>query len=224
VRTIGVLAAGLVLSAAAPSRAGELAVEGHVGYFSMAATRSAEAVFGSAGGFTFGGAVRYDVWRGAFVSAGVRTFSKEGERVFLAGPGAPVQKLGFPLSLRLTPIQLLAGYRFRRGQLVAPYAGVGVAVTSYSETSQVAGESFDLDGTETGLLGVAGVELGRGRLRGGLELGYSAVSGVLGLGGVSQVYGEDDLGGLHVTGKLVLAFGTSPPKKPAPAKSAPKKP
>lgn len=215
------LASLLALTSAVQATAGELAVEAHAGWFDMAASDSAQAVFGSSGGFSFGGAVRYDVWRGAFVSAGVRTFSKEGERVFLAGPGSPVQKLGFPLTLRLTPIQLTAGYRFRRGQLVVPYAGVGVSITSYSETSEVAGESFDLDGTETGFLGVAGVEMGRGRLRGGLELGYSAVSGVLGLGGVSQVYGEDDLGGLHVVGKLVVAFGTRPAKKPAPKKPVP---
>ena len=124
-------AASLFLLALAPqSRAGELAIEGQVGYFDMAAKDSAKAVFGSSGGLTFGGAVRYNVWRGAFVSAGVRTFSKEGERVFLLSPGGAVQKLGFPLSLRLTPILLSAGYRYHHGQTIVPYASVGLSITS----------------------------------------------------------------------------------------------
>jgi hypothetical protein len=189
------------------SSAGELAVEAQVGYFDMAAQKSANAVFGSSSGATFGGAVRYNVWRGAFVSAGARSFSKDGERVFLASAGSPVQKLGFPVSLKLTPILLTAGYRFRHGRLIVPYAHVGAAITSYSETSDVAGESFDDEGSQTGFMGAAGVEAGRGLLRFGVELGYSNVSGAVGLGGVSKLYGEDEIGGFHVVGKLAVAFG-----------------
>ncbi len=226
-------AASLFLLALAPqSRAGELAIEGQVGYFDMAAKDSAKAVFGSSGGLTFGGAVRYNVWRGAFVSAGVRTFSKEGERVFLLSPGGAVQKLGFPLSMRLTPILLSAGYRYHHGRTIVPYASVGVSITSYSEESTVAGQSFDLSESGTGFIGAAGVEYGRGMLRAGVEVGYSTVSGPLGLAGVSKVYNEDDIGGFHIVGKIVLAFGlgeqkpAKPPAKPTkPAKPAePKKP
>ena len=166
-----------------------------------------KAVFGSSGGVTFGGAVRYNVWRGAFVSAGARSFSKDGERVFLASAGSPLQKLGFPVSLKLTPILLTAGYRFRHGRLIVPYAHVGAAITSYSETSDVAGESFDDEGSQTGFMGAAGVEAGRGLLRFGVELGYSNVSGAVGLGGVSKLYGEDEIGGFHVVGKVAVAFG-----------------
>jgi hypothetical protein len=193
--------------AALLSTAGELAVEAQVGYFDMAAQKSAKAVFGSSSGATFGGAVRYNVWRGAFVSAGARSFSKDGERVFLASAGSPLQKLGFPVSLKLTPILLTAGYRFRHGKLIVPYAHVGAAITSYSETSEVAGESFDDEGSQTGFMGAAGVEAGRGLLRFGVELGYSNVSGAVGLGGVSKLYGEDEIGGFHVVGKVAVAFG-----------------
>jgi hypothetical protein len=214
-----------LLFAFAPTvRAGELAVEGHVGYFDMAAKDSAQAVFGSSGGVTFGGAVRYDVWRGAFLSAGVRTFSKEGERVFVLSPGGAVQKLGFPVSLRLTPVLLMAGYRYPlHRRLIVPYAAAGASITSYSETSDVAGQSFDLDASKTGFVAAAGVEVGRSLLRGGLELGYSTVPGVIGLGGVTKVYNEDDIGGFHVVGKVVLAFnlGASERSKP---KADPKSP
>jgi hypothetical protein len=172
----------------------------------MTAENSASAVFDSRGGATFGGAVRYTFWRGAFVSAGARTFSKEGERVFVATPSSPVQKLGFPLKLRLTPIVLAVGYRLRDGKLLVPYAGVGGALTSYKEESEVAGESFDEDGSEAGFLGFFGVEVGRGTFRVGAEAGYTTVPDAVGLGGVTRVYGEDDLGGWHAVGKVMVAF------------------
>jgi opacity protein-like surface antigen len=214
VRTLAAVA--LLLAGALPSAAGELAVEAQVGYFDMAAKDSAQALFGSSGGVTFGGAVRYTAWRGAFVSAGFRTFSKDGERVFLLSPGGTIQKLGFPVSVELRPILLMAGYRFRNGELVVPYAAIGAALTSYTETSTVAGESFDSDGSKTGFVGAAGVEVGRGMFRVGAEFGYSTVSGASGLGGVSKIYGEDDIGGFHVIGKVAVAFGLGGQPKPAP--------
>jgi Outer membrane protein beta-barrel domain len=200
------LACALAAVVATPAAAGELAVEAHAGYFQMAAENSASAVFDSRGGTTFGGAVRYTFWRGAFVSAGARTFSKEGERVFVATPSSPVQKLGFPLKLRLTPIFLAVGYRLRDGKLVVPYAGVGGSLTSFREESEVAGESFEEDGSEAGFLGFFGVEVGRGTFRVGAEAGYTTVPDAVGLGGVTRVYGEDDLGGWHAVGKVMVAF------------------
>ena len=175
VRTTFLAASALLALAPLSARGGELAIEGHGGYFDMAAENSASALFGSTGGATFGGAARYTFWRGAFVSAGARTFSKEGERVFVTSPSSPVQKLGFPVSIRLTPIVLQAGYRFRAGHLIVPYVA-------------------------------AGVEVGRGHLRFGAEVGFSSVPDAIGVGGVSKVYGEDDLGGLHALGKLIVAF------------------
>jgi hypothetical protein len=201
------LAVTLLALGTPPVPAGELGVELQAGYFDMAARDSAEAIFGSSGGATFGGAVRYNLWRGAFVSAGIRTFSKDGERVYLTAPGAPLQRLGFPVSLKLTPVALTAGYRFRHGRRIVPYAQVGASVTSWSEESDVAGQSFDASGSRAGFVGAAGVEVGRGLLRFGVELGYSSVGGALGTAGVSKVYGEDDIGGFHVLGKVGVAFG-----------------
>jgi hypothetical protein len=222
VKTLATVA--LLLAAALPSAAGELALEAQVGYFDMAAKSSAKALFDSSGGATYGGALRYTVWRGAFVSAGLRSFSKDGERVFLLSPGGTIQKLGFPVSVELQPILLMAGYRFRQGQLIVPYAAIGAAITSYTETSSVAGESFDTDASKTGFVGAAGVEVGRGLFRVGAELGYSTVSGVVGLAGVSQIYGEDDIGGFHVIGKVAVAFslGNSKPAKPQSKPAKPK--
>ena len=206
-------AVALLMATALPSAAGELAIEAQVGYFGMNAESSAKAVFGSSGGLTFGGAVRYDVWRGVFVSGGVRTFSKDGERVFLTSPGAAIQKLGFPVSVRLTPILLSAGYRYVHWKWVVPYASVGAAITSYSETSDVAGQSFDQDFTRTGFVGAVGLETAprpparrRGaRLLDGLECRRLRRH----LEGLRRRRHRR----LHVVGKVIFVFGSKPQKR-----------
>lgn len=200
-------ASALLALAALPSAAGELAVEAQAGYLGMAASNSASALFGSRGGGIFGGAVRYTAWRHFFLAAGARTFSKDGERVYVAQANGPVQRLGFPLTVRVTPVFLTVGYRFRDGRTIVPYAGLGGALASYEEKSEVAGQPFDASRSKTGFLGVAGVEVGRGTFRFGAELGFSTVPDAIGLAGVSRVYGEDDLGGLHAVGKAIVAFG-----------------
>ena len=222
------LTAAMLLTALAaaprPADTGELAFEAHAGYLGMAASNSASAVFDSTGAPTFGGAARLTFWRGAFVSIGGRTYSKEGERVFVLTPSSPVQKLGFPLSMRTTPLFVSGGYRLRRGALVVPYVSAGLAIARYSESSEVTGETFDEVFTKTGFLGSVGVEVGRGTFRVGGEVGYTTVPNAIGLGGVSKVYGEDDIGGWHAVGKLIVSFdGTpsAPAKKPAPKPGPP---
>ena len=200
--------AALTLSAG-PVSAGEFAAELQAGYFSMTATKSAEAVFDSSGGFTWGGAARYSFDLGIYLSGGVRTFSKDGERVFVAGATDPVNKLGFPLSIRITPYFLNLGYRLGQGSLIVPYGGVGGSITSFREESSVAGISYDQSETKTGFHVVGGVEVGRGRFRFGGEAAWSTVPNAVSVGGVSEIYGEDDLGGWSIVGKLVIAFGGS---------------
>lgn len=225
---LAALAASLALAAApappprrGPARRAELGIEAQAGYFQMAASDSASAVFDATGGFTFGGAVRYVLARGFFVSAGARTFSKDGERVFVSAKNAPVAKLGFPLSLRLTPITATVGYRLRHGATVVPYAGAGGGVTLFREESEVAGEVFEESRTKGSFHVLAGVEVGRGTVRFGAEARYSWVPDAVGLGGVSKVYGETDLGGLVALGKVVVSLGRSTAKEPGPAPKSP---
>src|SRR5262245_65327254 len=99
-------AALVVLLASGPAvRAQGFMIEGYGGYSDLSkASRSANAVFGSSGGGTFGGAVGYVFEKGFYVSAGARTFSKDGTRVFVADASSPAFSLGHPLSARLTPI------------------------------------------------------------------------------------------------------------------------
>jgi opacity protein-like surface antigen len=202
------LAAAALAAAAlvAPAGAGEIAVEGQAGYFQMTAENSASAVFGSRGGGTFGAAARYTFGPGIFVSAGFRRVSRDGERVFGASPSDPVFKLGFPLTVDVNPVFFDAGWRFRPGRLLVPYAGIGLNRTSYKEASAVAGQPYSDSRTKTGFEILFGVEVGRGFLRLGGEATWSTVSDVVGLGGVTQVYNENNLGGWTYVGKVVLAF------------------
>jgi len=209
VRRAPFLLAACLALAAVPAPAAEVAIEGQAGYRGLAFKDTAQALLGKTGGGTFGGALRVTVWRGLFVSAGYRTFSADGERVFLASPGAPPQKLGFPLSLKLTDIPLTIGYRLRQGKAIVPYLTAGAVITKYAETSSVAGESFDQSVSKTGFIGGAGVELRlvhSGLVRVAGEAGYSSVGSAIGTAGVSKVLSEDNIGGAYAVGKLVIAF------------------
>jgi len=203
-RALRVLA--LLLPLAPSALAGSFDVSAHGGYYDLTAAKdTAQAVFGSSGGGIFGGGLRYRFENGLFVAAGVSFFKKTGERVFVAEPGAEVFPLGHPLELKLVPIEATIGWRFGGRGLFTPYIGVGGGLVSYSEESSVAGISEKNDQTKGSGHVLAGVEIGRGSLRFGIEAGYSIVPSTIGLGGVSKVYGEDDVGGFRVLGKI--SFG-----------------
>lgn len=193
---------------AARAGAGELGLSADSGYFHLTNSRqSAQAVFGGAGGFTGGGALRYGFGSGFFVAAGARYFERTGERVFVAEAGSPVFRLGHPLKVRMIPMYALVGYRFerRRGVPLVPYVGLGGGATSYHEESEIGGLTEGvLDQTKGAGYGVLGLDYGRGAVRFGIEMTYSIVPDSAGLGGVSSVYGEDDLGGFTVVGKLTF--------------------
>jgi hypothetical protein len=198
-----------LLAASTPLAAGEFGISVEGGYFDLtSAAKSAEAVFdGSSGGFTGGGSLRYAFGRGFFVSAGARYFKATGERVFVADASAPVFRLGHPLELRLIPAYGLLGYRFERvtGMPLVPYLALGAGAYFYREESEVGGiPEGVLDQTKGAYYGVLGLEYGRGALRFGVEFTYSVVPDSAGLGGVSEVYGEDDIGGFTVVGKLTF--------------------
>jgi hypothetical protein len=214
-------AATLGFLAVAPARAQDFAVSAYGGYFDLtSASQSAKAVIGSAGFGAFGGELRMTLGPGVFVSAG-DTFlpQKTGERVFLTDKNAVPFKLGHPLTLRLNVAFLNAGYRFNHRGFIVPYAGVGGELVSYKEESTVAGITTSDDFTKVGVRFLAGVEVGRGRLRAAAEGLYSIVPSAIGVGGVSQIYGETGIGGFTVLGKIVFDFSRSTGKATRPRPS-----
>ena len=79
---------------------------------------------------------------------------------------------------------------------------MGGGATSYNEESDVAGEIFTSTATKAAGHAVAGLDYGRGTIRFGGEVMYSLVPNAIGFGGVSQVYGEDDIGGLSAVFRI----------------------
>lgn len=213
-----VLAVLLAALAAAPARAQSLGVDVEAGYRTLSAADSAQAVFGSSSGFTWGGSAQYAFRMGLFVRAGGRSFSKSGERVFLADASSTPYPLGFPLEASITSLDILAGWRLRLGDRkpsrFVPYAAVGLELASYKEESTVAGLVETSDASKTGFQAVGGLEVG---VAGGLsltaEVGYSTVPSALGVGGVSKIYGEDDIGGVRFMGRLGYRFGIGKAKR-----------
>jgi hypothetical protein len=200
------LAALLVLSLLPhPAEAAELraAVEG--GYFELSSARSsARAVFGSAGGPSFGLSVGFATGEsGPFGRVGVRRWRRSGERLFAVDTTSPIFRLGHPLEVQIVPIYALVGGRLRLGP-ARPYVGYGVGLTAYREESTVAEITTRHSRWHPSFRLVGGVELPRGRWRLGLELDWSSVPRALGGGGIAERFDETNAGGISLMGRIVF--------------------
>jgi hypothetical protein len=199
----------LALGAVPAASAADISLALDGGYFVMSnARKSAKAVFGgSGGGLTGGAALTLGLGRSFFVGAGARYFQKTGERVFIKDANGPVFRLGHPLKVRTIPVYGLLGFRFSPDKTLVPYVTGGAGITSYREESTVGGiTETNSQSKFSGMLAV-GADYGRGPVRFGAELNYSLVPSTIGLGGVSAIYGEKDVGGFAIVGRIVV--GTS---------------
>ena len=209
VARMGVAIAALGVVSSLGPRAGAtdfaVAIEGGIHSLSNSPS-SAKAVFdGSTSGPIFGGSFRAVFKRRFFAAADVRHFSKSGERVYVADPGGEVFPLGHPLELRIVPVTVTGGYRFRASRAFVPYVGLGGGLASIKEESTVGGVAEAESRTKATAHVVGGLEYGRGLVRFAAEVSWSAIPNAIGLGGVSQLYGEDDLGGLSAIAKVIFS-------------------
>lgn len=201
-RLAAVLAAALLPAAAS---AGELRVAAEGGYFELSSAKdSARAVFGAAGGATWGIAVSFGSrGSGPFGRVGARYWRRTGERAFAEDAGSPVFRLGHPLEVRLVPLYALVGWRLELG-FFTPYLGAGGGVTAYREESTVAEITTTQSESHASFRVALGAEVLKGPLRLGVELGWSSVPDALGAGGISERFGQTNAGGLSVVGRLVF--------------------
>ncbi len=191
------IAGVLMFLASVPARAqSSVGIRGYVTYGSttFSATESFEAITGASRKAGIGGGVVVTgVWRGLFVDAGVAEQTLAGERVFV--DAGTVYQLGIPVSITMRPVDLAAGWRLFYGR-VSPYAGAGATFVSYEETADFAEPGDNVSESKTGALFLAGLDVSVIRwLHVGAEFRYRSVSGVLGDGGVSEVFHDDQLGG-----------------------------
>ncbi len=175
---------------------------GQGGYGSFNASESFNAVFGSSSAsfYGFGAEVRY---RRFFLQFNWEKTDKTGERVFVSG--SETFPLGIEDRLQVTPISVIVGYRFWRKGHLTLLAGAGIGSYGVKEEWDFALPTETVDESFTSYHLLFGVEYSVHRwvaLR--AEGQYTTVPDSAGVGGVSEVFGENDLGGPSFRIKLLV--------------------
>lgn len=190
---------------APPSRSIQIGGYGMFGRINFKAIDSFEAVLGKRSGPIYGGGATVGLpLGGLYVDIGAWRFKQDGERVFVHD--GEVFPLGIPLTVTLTPVEVTAGWKFRRrNSRFVPYAGGGFTSYSYKETSSFAGPGEDVDERFTGYHVIGGAEYKVMRWLGlGGEVSWATIPEATGTGGVSKAFGETDLGGTSVRAKIII--------------------
>jgi hypothetical protein len=128
-----------------------------------------------------------------------------------------VFRLGIPLEVTITPIEITGGWRYRRcprtskprvggcRPTIVPYGGGGYSSYRYQETSDFADADEDVDERFGGFHVVGGVEyLPLGWMAVGGEVAWSSIADALGEGGVSAAFDENNLGGTTIRLKISI--------------------
>jgi opacity protein-like surface antigen len=203
VLTLTILAA---IAPARPALAQSIGLRGYAmfGVAQLAAKDTFEALADTSQQPVFGGGVQVtNIWKGVFADLGVSQIQTvEGERVFL--DDGEVFELGIPLEVKMRPLDFAAGWRFAFGR-VSPYVGAGVTLFRYEETSEGSDPGEDVEESRNGPLFLGGVDVTIvSWLHAGGEIRYRQVTGILGEGGVSAEFGEDNAGGLTAAVRISI--------------------
>ena len=193
---------------AAPPQSRGIQIGGYAmfGRINFAATESFDAIVGTPLGPIYGGGARIGLpLGGLFVDIGAWRYRADGERAFVAND--EIFKLGIPVEITVTPIELSAGWRFRirRAPKFTPYAAGGLTILKYRETSDFATPSEDADDSFNGyhLNGGVAYKLTQWVGLAG-EASWSTVPDAIGESGVSKAFNETDLGGTTVRVKITI--------------------
>lgn len=188
------------------ARAGESRVRGfgEVAFQRFAAGQSFKAIFDNADGLFYGGGVDLGIDRNLFVTIGVTHFQKTGQRAFAYNGQA--FRLGVADDVSITPVTLNVGYRFAAPRRrLTPYVAGGGGAVFYRETSDAATSDENVSKTGGAFEALGGVEYAVARtLAIAVEGQYQFIPNILGKTGVSQAFGEKNLGGASVRVKILF--------------------
>ena len=161
----------------------------------MTAKDSFDAVAGTSTLMGVGvGVEAQNVWRRLFLRGAISRFKKTGERVFVSD--GELFRLGIPLEITMTPIEVGAGWRFSPLSGIVPYVGAGALFHKHREESPGDGSGDGVNETFTGMTLFGGVEVPVWRfVSAGAEVGWRKAS-VGSPGGAMAAFGEKDLGGV----------------------------
>jgi hypothetical protein len=170
----------------------------------MSAADAFKAVTGSSRVTGFGvGAELHNLWKKLFLRGAVSRASASGSRAFVVGE--EVIPVNIDLDVALTTTEVLAAWRTspRTRPTLAIYAGGGMRLVSYSETSAFAEPGDDVSETGVGYAIVVGFDTALGKSRkvtAGAEVQYRIGPDLLGDAGLSGSFGERSLGGVTIRG------------------------
>jgi opacity protein-like surface antigen len=205
--TLAVLCFLIPAGAAAQDAGVMLRGFGDVGATTFTAEESFAAILGSSTAAVFGGGVEVVLPRRVFVNVRASRFRHTGQRVFVSG--GERFDLGIPTTVTLTPLQITGGYRFPRVVGLTPFAGAGPGWYHFTETSQFADASENVDEQFSGfhVLGGAEVRLVRWLSLGG-ELQWATVPDAIGEdpNSVAREFNESDLGGTTFRFKVIVGM------------------
>ena len=198
-----------------------------LGAVTFQASDSFDAILESHDGLTYGGGVQVLLPWGVYAEVGAWRFSASGERAFI-GPNQEVFRLGIPLDVTITPIEITGGWRYRHcpaprrppgaprtappvrtastpcAPKVIPYGGGGLSLLKYTESSEFADSAEDVDERFSGYHLVGGVEYRARRwLAIGGEIAWSSIPDAL-EGGVAAAFDESNLGGTSFRVKIAI--------------------
>ena len=168
----------------------------------MAAKETFKAVVDSSTLMGFGAAVDITgLYQGLFARFAFATSSKEGSRVFVDDDDV-VHSLNIPITVKMMPIDLGVGWRMGgvgRTKSVTPYVGGGIVLLDFKETADIGEGDENVSERFNGFSIFGGVDFSAGKwLTVGVEGIYRTVPNAIGETGVSEHFGETDLGGLGV--------------------------
>jgi opacity protein-like surface antigen len=195
-----------VVMGAAPAAAEDFAFRPFLMFTEQkfAAANTFTAVFGGATQPFWGGGLNITQEDRYYLEVSASRFKKTGQRAFLSnGQTFP---LGIPLTATVTPFELTAGYRFRTNTpRIRPYAGGGVGLYRYEETSGIPSDTENLTTKHAGVIVEGGAEVRLHRWIGvAADVHYTYVPGILGDAGLSKDEGEKSVGGVSVRFKVIV--------------------
>ena len=173
------------------------------GFLRFTAKKSFETILEKSGGSIFGGGAQIALRNGLFLEFDIAQFKDTGQRVFIFDE--EIFKLGIENTIKLTPIHITGGYRFKSFKALTPYLGAGVGFYRYEESSSFDEASEQFSKRHNGFHIKGGGEIAVYKwiaLAGDIQ--WTKVPNGLGEGGVSQHFGETDLGGTRVSVRVIL--------------------
>jgi hypothetical protein len=173
-----------------------------LGAITLQAQESFDAILDRHSGPIVGGGAQVLLPRGVFVEVAASRFSQDGERAFVTEAGQ-VFRLGIPINITLTPLEITGGWRLRKWPGVVPYGGVGYSSYGYRETSDFSNADEEVNERFGGfhVVGGAEVQLLRWLAVGG-EVIWASIPDAIGNGGASAAFDEDNLVGTTLRMKI----------------------